>query len=127
MPSQVNLDQSRYAQVGDHRVRPAAAGYPTAAGARSGGAIRDCAGAGLVDLAFRARQAQAQLGDTLKRLADGLKVSIDYLFGRTKNPQAHEDDTDKYAPNVLLTPKEVEAVEDWLKYVKERPRDLGGR
>ena len=64
--------------------------------------------------------------DTLKRLADGLKVSIDYLFGRTKNPQAHEDDTDKYAPNVLLTPKEVEAVEDWLEYVKERPRNSGG-
>ena len=64
--------------------------------------------------------------DTLKRLADGLKVSIDYLFGQTKNPQAHEDDTDKYAPNVLLTPKEVEAVEDWLEYVKSRPRDLGG-
>ena len=64
--------------------------------------------------------------DTLLWLARGLEVSLDYLFGRTENPYSHHPDDRRYAPQVLLTPKEVEAVEDWLKYVKERPRDLGG-
>ena len=64
--------------------------------------------------------------DTLKRLADGLEVSIDYLFGRTENPFRTTPMTNGTPPQVLLTPKEVEAVEDWLKYVKEWPRDSGG-
>ena len=63
--------------------------------------------------------------DTLLRLARGLEVSLDYLVGWTDDPYSHHPDDKRYAPQVLLTPKEVEAVEDWLKYVKERPRDSG--
>ena len=57
--------------------------------------------------------------DTLLRLARNLDVSIDYLVGRTPNPYAHTS-VDDEPPPVLLTPEEIEKVEDYLAYLKER-------
>lgn len=59
--------------------------------------------------------------DSLVRLACALDVSLDYLAGRTKNPHAHESGASE-PPNVPLTAKQVEDIEIYIDYLKERGR-----
>jgi len=58
--------------------------------------------------------------DTLRRLANALEVTTDYLLGRTNNPNLAEEGDPLYRDVGKLTARDRELAKDFLKMLAER-------
>lgn len=61
--------------------------------------------------------------DNLKRLADALEVTSDYLLGRTNDPNAVMDDDPLYRHFENLTAEEREIARDFMKSLAKRSKE----
>lgn len=63
--------------------------------------------------------------DTLRRLANGLEVTTDYLLGRVDNPGLAEAGDPLYRDVGKLTGRDREIAKDFLKMLAERQHPRG--
>lgn len=64
--------------------------------------------------------------DNLKRLADALEVTSDYLLGRTNDPNTVMDDDPLYRNYENLTTEERELARDFMESLAKRSRERRG-
>lgn len=94
-------------------------------------AARDLRGWSQSDLAGRAGMPPSSIAhfetgsrkpsfDTLRRLANALEVTTDYLLGRTDNPALAEAGDPLYRDVGKLTGRDRELAKDFLKMLAER-------
>ena len=94
-------------------------------------AARDMRGLSQSDLAARANLPPSSIAhfetgsrkpsfDTLRRLANGLEVTTDYLLGRADDPALAESGDPLYRDVAKLTARDRELAKDFMKMLAER-------
>lgn len=94
-------------------------------------AARDLRGWSQADLGVRAKMPPSSIAhfesgsrkpsfDTLRRLANALEVTTDYLLGRTNDPALAEAGDPLYRDIGKLTGRDRELAKDFLKMLAER-------